>query len=116
MSNQPEALWLADNADKAGAHAIAAELRRLHMKLAETMNQELVEPCGWVDDNGLVFWREGKQPKDGADLFAHPPRREWRGLTEEDERVFLDSVIGSLPVAKNLIRAIEAKLKELNHE
>jgi hypothetical protein len=32
------------------------------------------------------------------------------------ERAFLDSVIGSLPVAKNLIRAIEAALKDKNHE
>ncbi len=30
---QPEALLLADNADKAGAHAIAAELRRLYAEI-----------------------------------------------------------------------------------
>jgi hypothetical protein len=28
------------------------------------------EPVGWVDDGGLVFWRDGKPPKDGSDLFA----------------------------------------------
>lgn len=38
MTTQPKTLWLADNADKAGVHAIAAELRRLYI-----INQELVE-------------------------------------------------------------------------
>lgn len=30
LNTQPEALYLADNADKTGAHRVAAELRRLH--------------------------------------------------------------------------------------
>jgi hypothetical protein len=50
----------------------------------------------------------------GTLLYAHPPRREWRGLTEEDIWTLaancLDSVLGRLHFA----RAIEATLKERN--
>jgi hypothetical protein len=46
--------------------------------------------------------------------YTHPPRREWRGLTEEDIWTLaancLDSVLGRLHFA----RAIEATLKERN--
>jgi hypothetical protein len=51
MSEQPEALWLADNADKAGAQAIAAELRRLHHNNEVLMNA-LWKACG--DDEETV--------------------------------------------------------------
>jgi len=47
-------------------------------------------------------------------LYTHPPRREWRGLTEEDIWTLaancMDSVLGRLHFA----RAIEATLKERN--
>jgi hypothetical protein len=50
----------------------------------------------------------------GTLLFSTPPRREWRGLTEEDIWTLaancLDSVLGRLHFA----RAIEATLKERN--
>ena len=50
----------------------------------------------------------------GTLLYAYPPRREWRGLTEEDIWTLaancLDSVLGRLHFA----RAIEAALKERN--
>jgi hypothetical protein len=49
-------------------------------------------------------------------LYTAPPRREWRGLTEEDIWTLaansMDSVLGRLHFA----RAIEARLKEKNHE
>jgi len=52
----------------------------------------------------------------GTLLFSTPPRREWRGLTEEDIWTLaancMDSVLGRLHFA----RAIEATLKERNHE
>jgi hypothetical protein len=41
-------------------------------------------------------------------LYTHPPKREWIGLTDEDE---LDWDGGDL---KSLITAVEAKLKEKN--
>jgi hypothetical protein len=49
-------------------------------------------------------------------LYTHPPRREWRSLSEEEIWTLaansLDSVLGRLRFA----RAIEAALKEKNHE
>ena len=42
-TKQPEALYLADNADKTGAHRVAAELRRLH-----EVNQELLAALRWI--------------------------------------------------------------------
>jgi hypothetical protein len=54
----------------------------------------------------------------GTDLYTHPPRREWRGLTEEE----IDSVMPychnefDLAEFKDFARAIEAALKEKNHD
>ena len=44
-------------------------------------------------------------------VFTHPPRREWRGLTEEERRECRVSPF----VVENYL-AIEARLKEKNHE
>ncbi len=59
----------------------------------------------------------------GTLLYAHPPRREWRGLTEEEiERItsnLMTSGDGYLRFSVSLLdfaRAIEAALKEKNHE
>lgn len=43
-------------------------------------------------------------------FYAHPPRRPWRGLTEEERRECTAS-----PFVVDNYRAIEYKLKELNH-
>lgn len=51
LNTQPEALYLADNADKTGAHRVAAELRRLH-----DANQELLKP--------LLAWEKAYCDKD----------------------------------------------------
>jgi hypothetical protein len=83
------------------------------------LEQPVQEPVAWQWLNTAHFRK--KLPADaerGAwnPLFTHPPRREWRGLTEEDVWTLaansLDSVLGRLHFA----RACEAKLKELNHE
>jgi hypothetical protein len=94
--------------------------------LSAALEQPEQEPVAWRHLSGHI---QGRNPNWSSDvatgytrekgwipLYTYPPRREWRGLTEEDERAFLDSVVGSLPVAKNLIRAIEAALKEKNSE
>jgi hypothetical protein len=51
-----------------------------------------------------------------AAAFATPPRREWQVLSEEE----IDRVVGLLGFAQfspsEVARAIEAKLKEKNHE
>jgi hypothetical protein len=44
-------------------------------------------------------------------LYTHPPRREWRGLTEEDRSVLFSTHFNS---PYELVNAIEAALKERN--
>jgi hypothetical protein len=100
---QPEALWLADALDDEftqgrisnhNGRKAATELRRLH---------DLVCVCGAV-------WE--------GETMVHPPRkREWVGLTDEE--------INSVRYKRDwtahwtdmtFARAIEAKLREKNHE
>jgi len=48
-------------------------------------------------------------------LYTHPPRREWRGLTEEEMKPFCDEnfiMYGAYTV--DFIRAVEQALKEKN--
>ena len=49
---------------------------------------------------------EGRAP-----LYTSPPKREWVGLTDDERRVCTQS-----PFTEENYRAIEAKLKELNHD
>ena len=50
-----------------------------------------------------------------APLYAHPPRREWRGLTEEEIDALLLTTSGAvIPFYQAMSRAIEAALKEKN--
>jgi hypothetical protein len=51
---------------------------------------------------------------DGTPLYTHPPRREWRGLSEEEMKSTCADAWSYDPYV--IARAIEAKLKELNHE
>jgi hypothetical protein len=48
-------------------------------------------------------------------LPSHPPRREWRGLTEEEiDAVWEDAQVFNTHY--DIARAIEQALKERNHE
>jgi len=49
-------------------------------------------------------------------LYLHPPRREWRGLTEEEIDSFMPYCHNEFDLAefKDFARAIEAALKERN--
>ena len=62
------------------------------------------------------FWCASDEPEmEGmvkGTLYTHPPRREWRGLTEEE----IGRVAGDTLDAWSCARAIEAALKEKNHE
>jgi hypothetical protein len=70
---------------------------------------------------GGTIWRR-KTSEDDVPLYTHPPRREWRSLSE-DELTAL-GVIHSRYQEESLetggwfdfARAIEAKLKEKNHD
>jgi hypothetical protein len=69
-------------------------------------------PAGWV----------GAWDREALERFtAHPPRREWRGLTEEglaeiarQEQLLL--VCDDLDALREIARAIEAALRSKNHE
>lgn len=36
------------------------------------MDKNTQQPVAWIDDDGMVFWKDGIPP-DGTDLFAAPP-------------------------------------------
>ena len=82
--------------------------------------QEPVAPYAWMAVGGTI-WRR-KTSEDDVPLYTHPPRREWRSLSE-DELTAL-GVIHSRYQEESLetggwfdfARAIEAKLKEKNHD
>jgi hypothetical protein len=105
--------------------ALAEEaLQRLtdaNQEIEAVLEQPEKEPVAWMDPNrGEVcraHWLESHAPERDVDrfscpLYIHPPRREWRGLTEE-EMVALAG--GELTRDERMIaRAIEAALKERN--
>jgi hypothetical protein len=92
--------------------------------LRAALEQPEQEPVAW-----MVYTQDGKSvcvtdnPADFIEwrsfpLYTHPPRRTWRGLTEEE----IDSVMPychnefDLAEFKDFARAIEAALKERNHD
>jgi len=59
-------------------------------------------PAGWV----------GAWDREALEQFTHPPRREWRSLSEEEfGYIYVRSA-----THEEFARAIEAALKEKNHE
>jgi hypothetical protein len=70
-------------------------------------------PVAWQWLNTAHFRK--KMPADAElrawnPLYTHPPRREWRGLTDEE----IDQMAGNTVDAWECARAIEAALKERN--
>jgi len=66
-------------------------------------------------------WEYGKEPPVGSrweiePLYTHPPRREWRSLTEEEKADILFPLTAAGASDMECARAIEAALKEKNHE
>lgn len=55
--------------------------------------------------------------RDATPLYTHPPRREWVGLTDEEVQTIWKDATGCGDPShddEDLVRAIEAKLKEKN--
>ena len=75
--------------------------------LRERLAQLEQEPVAWVNHGENRITRATGWDGYGA-LYTHPTRREWRGLTEEDE-IPWDGVD-----VKSFAKAIEAALKEKN--
>jgi hypothetical protein len=112
-----------------GYHVDAVELNDLIATLEAALEQPgqdvpetncgNMEPVAWLYPQGFEALKNGKcwtayGTKQGVDcsiaLFTHPPRREWRGLTEEDLEAKNELRLTRLQFA----RAIESALKERN--
>jgi len=81
---------------------------------ASEFKEEKQEPVAWRHDmgeeNGGWEYFEQASCDDCQPLYTHPqPKREWVGLTDDDELDWEEG--GNL---KDLVKAIEAKLKEKN--
>jgi hypothetical protein len=92
------------------------------------------EPVAWMDPNSgevcRAHWLESHAPERDVDrfscpLYTHPPRREWRSLSEEEIRHFawngflMAEGIWDKDTEEDLLtfaRAIEAALRSKNHD
>lgn len=97
-------------------------MKDLRAALAEP--EEKQEPVAWRFQSAVGGWAYGSQPPVGSKypvypLYAAPPRRDWVSLTNEK---IVDLWAGVSPINDddvNIIelgRAIEAALKERNHD
>jgi hypothetical protein len=64
-----------------------------------------------ISANGSFLHPAWEEVPVGASLYAHPPRREWRGLTEKEVNALWAS---HDKTGEQITRAIEAALKERN--
>lgn len=101
--------------------AALAEERKAPVSVDGKQEQE-AEPVAWFDEefdsaytaSDLDGWHvDGLVP-----LYPHPPRREWRGLTEQERNGVIRTVMGIQADQKGglfrLARSIENALKERN--
>lgn len=96
--------------------------------LRQALTEHEQEPDYWVGYNpseGGQFLVEADKPSNEQialyefePVYTAPPKREWVGLTVEEvgELTVFDGLYDvEIPLLADFIRAIEAKLKELNH-
>jgi hypothetical protein len=126
MTTLHEAAQQALEALEAGPDVDPIFAGETEVALRAALEQPEQEPVAWMTPGQDLHLNngEGFRFSDWTPLYTHPPRREWRGLTEEE----IQSVIQlerekrfqrrpPLPLSMTeLSRAIEAKLKEKNHE
>ena len=88
------------------------EITALRQAIAEMEKQE---PVAFAS-HGVVNWIADKQFQHEANLYTHPPKREWVGLTDEEIEHIEETTTcyGEESWLRNLTRNIEAKLKEKN--
>jgi hypothetical protein len=82
---------------------------------------EQAVPVAWMDPNSgevcRAHWLESHAPERDVDrfscpLYTHPPRREWRSLSEEEfGYIYVRSA-----THEEFARAIEAALRSKNHD
>jgi len=85
--------------------------------LETALEQPEQEPVAWMTPGKDIITCNGAGTRfnDWIPLFTHPPRREWRGLTEE-EIYPLYSEPSSDAEMVEFARAIEAALRSKNYE
>jgi hypothetical protein len=84
--------------------------------LAQPSDSVEQEPVGEVSGHD---WSTGLLYKDlepGTPLYTSPPKREWIGLTAEERNAIEAVTLGLHGIPSFFATAIEAKLKELNHD
>lgn len=85
--------------------------------LRDALAQEEQEPVAWMSrgKERLEFSRpDTVYGSHTIPLFPHPPRREWRSLTDDEISALFSSSLRSDYKPYSFARAIEAKLKERN--
>jgi hypothetical protein len=84
--------------------------RKASVALRAALAQQEQKPFGYI-------WPTGRHSEFRyTQLFTAPPRREWQGLTEEE--ILLTSVECAASHQQDDVafaRAVEARLRELNH-
>jgi len=95
--------------------------------LEAALAQQEQEPVAWTLTKTLdkrettttgYLWFSDPQNSAWTPVFTHPPRREWRGLTEEEIMGMTRTECVDMrwpSTALNIARAIEQALKEKNH-
>ena len=110
-----------EHVDRAGvfqstqaADFVAAAIAEIRQRMKDTppRRETEQEPVAWVENDGEIVWCD-KARATGRNLYTHPPRREWRSLSEE-EIYPLYSEPSSDAEMVEFARAIEAALKEIN--
>ena len=89
--------------------------RRMAKIEAQPVEQaEKQEPVAWMREDGTLLFADGNVFAVGQPLYTAPPKREWVGLTDEDDDELCRSFMGQFNKV-DFARAIEAKLKERNN-
>jgi hypothetical protein len=104
----------------------AGYTRRPTLREMAALEQPEQEPVAWTLTKTLdkrettttgYLWFSDPQNSAWTPVFTHPPRREWRGLTEEEIMGMTRTECADMrwpSTALNIARAIEAALKERN--
>ena len=89
--------------------------------LGRRTQEQPIQPTAWLTDRQTMYFNkeDARRDCDGfiLPLYAHPPRREWRGLTEEEREAAIKWAmdLDNTQFSRTVARAIEAALKEKNH-
>ena len=120
MTKEPEALRLALEALMEHGTAYlghSKEYQQAIIKSKEALAQPSdsveQEPVATKTEKGIVLHVGWDDLLAGTKLYTTPPKREWVGLTDEQIDTLLDLAYAN---DFELVRHIESKIKEINHD